>query len=95
MAKIDECYNQPIGQASAGTTTPAGKSSGDIKNDALGNAGRFSRNVLGGEGPGHEAEETRELRDKQLGSNGMQSNGFSSKVAECNHPAPRRGFNQK
>lgn len=96
MAKIDECYNQPTGQASAGTTTPAAKVSGDIKNDALGNPGRFDRNNLGsGDSEAHEMAELHELRDKQLGSNGMQSNGFSSKVAEHNTPYPRRGFNQK
>ena len=89
---IDKCYDQPTGQASAGTTAPSAKSSGDIKNDALGNPSRFTRNQTT---VATEEHDVKSLRDKQLDSNFMQSNGFSSKVAQCNTPAPRRGFDTK
>jgi hypothetical protein len=85
MPKIDECYNQPTGQASAGTTTPAGKT------DTV-SPSKFTRNETS---VATEEHDVKALRDKQLDSNFMQSNGFSSKVAECNHPAPRRGFGTK
>jgi len=89
MLKIDPAYNQPTDMANAGTTTPAAKISGDIKNDALGNPSRYTRTK-----PVEATEQADskliELRELQLGSNGYQSNGYSAKPN--NSPAPVRGF---
>ena len=82
---IDKCYDQPTGQASAGTTTSVGKT------DTV-SPSKFTRNATT---VATEEHDVKSLRDKQLDSNFMQSNGFSSKVADCNHPAPRRGFDTK
>jgi hypothetical protein len=89
MLKIDPAYNQPTDVASAGITTPAAKVTGDIKNDALGNPGRYARNqtTVATEQPNSELIE---LRECQLGSNGYQSAGYSAKPN--NSPAPVRGF---
>jgi hypothetical protein len=87
----NKCYDQPTHAASAGATTRPEKVSGDIKNDALGNPDRFTRETK------FEVKERspKALRKKQLGSNGYQSTGFSSTVAERSSPAPRRGLDKK
>jgi hypothetical protein len=84
MPKIDSCYNQPTGMADAGAKSSS-------KPDCC-EPSKFKRNETT---EATEEHDVKELRDKQLGSNGMQSNGFSDKVAEHSTPYPRRGFNQK
>jgi len=88
MAKHDSCYDQ-VSIPSAGTTTPVGKASGDIKNDALGNPSRFTRNQTT---VATEEHDVKKLREEQLGSNGYQSNGYCG--GEDSEVAPRRGFKQ-
>jgi hypothetical protein len=89
--KHDKAYDQPTNMANAGTTTPAAKVSGDIKNDALGNPSRFARNASTSvtEDTNSEIDTLREL---QLGSNGYQANGYHPRVA--NSPVPTRGFGE-
>lgn len=65
MAKHDSAYDQ-VSSPSAGTTTPAGKQSGDIKNDALGNPSRFTRNLSTVAEPKNNPSE---VVDEQLGTN--------------------------
>ncbi len=69
MAKHDSAYDQAA-HPSAGATAQAGKDSACI-DDALGNPGRYSRNATT---VATEEHDVKSLRDKQLGSNGMQGN---------------------
>jgi len=88
IKNIDECYFH-VAHPSAGGNIPAGKV--DDCDDALGKPGRFSRNgaTASEEKPDSHVEE---LRDKQLGSNGMQSNGFKPHVSGDIPLVPLRGF---
>jgi hypothetical protein len=87
MAKHDKAYDQ-VAVPSAGGTTPAGKDSSSC-DDALGKPGRFSRNATTA---ATEEHDVKELRKEQLGSNGMQSNGFKPHVSGDIPLVPLRGF---
>ena len=64
-------YDQ-VAVPSAGTTTPSGKMTHpDTKNDALGCPEMYSRNKTT---VASEEHDVKSLRDKQLGSNGVQGN---------------------
>jgi hypothetical protein len=83
--KHDPCYDQPTNMANAGTTNPTGKP--DVVSPS-----KFKRS----EAPAAtEDHNVKELRDKQLGSNGMQSNGFDPQIQSYETVAPRRGFDKK
>ena len=88
MSKIDPAYFQEA-NPSAGGNVPAGKDNGC--DDALGKPGRFQRNTTT---VATEDHDVKELRDKQLGSNGMQSNGFKAHVSGDIPLAPLRGFKE-
>jgi hypothetical protein len=69
MSKIDKAYDQ-VAHPSAGTTAQAGKDS-MCNTDALGKPGRYPRNASTVAEP---KDVSRELINKQNGSNGMQGN---------------------
>lgn len=90
IKNIDEAYFQ-VAHPSAGGTTPTAKD-GLGCDDALGNPGRFSRNATT---VATEEHDVKELREKQLGSNGYQSNGFKPHVSGDIPLLERRGFKNK
>lgn len=60
-----------VAEPSAGTTIPASKVTGDIKNDALGCPGRYNR---AHPGAATEKKVDRSVIEKQLGSNKLVGN---------------------
>jgi hypothetical protein len=88
MAKHDKAYDQPTNTASAGTTAQSGKDSSDTC-DAKGH--RFASHEVKNVTERPDSKQ-KELIGQQLGSNGMQSNGYDPEIHSYIAPAPRRGF---
>lgn len=86
---IDKAYKQEA-HPDAGTRSNPGKDSSNPC-DAMGKPGSLARETVKNATERPDSK-SKELIGQQLGSNGMQSNGYDPEIASYITPAPRRGF---